>query len=121
MCHCGNTADFDACCAPYINGHSLPSTAEQLMRSRYSAYVIGQAPYLLQTTHPSTRRFHSKEDILQWSTANTWLRLEILSTKKDYVHFRAYFRDLQGRSQVHEERSRFKKEHGKWYYLDASL
>lgn len=119
MCYCGKSSEFEACCGPYLGGTSFPLNPEQLMRSRYTAYVLGNVDYLLQTTHPNTRRFHRREDILQWSTSNTWIRLEVITAKKEFVHFKAYFRDYLGRSQVHEERSRFKKEHGKWYYLDA--
>jgi SEC-C motif-containing protein len=118
-CPCGNNVEFDQCCKPLLLDAALPKSAEQLMRSRYTAYVQADAGYLLRTTHPQTRRFHKKEEVLQWSTANTWLRLEILSSKKEFVHFKAYFRDSLGNMQIHEELSRFKKEHGRWYYLDA--
>ena len=76
-CYCGNSVSFEACCAPYIKGSQNPETAEALMRSRYSAYATGNADYLIETTHISTRKFHLKSDILAWSKNNQWLKLEV--------------------------------------------
>ncbi|MDQ6967588.1 MAG: YchJ family metal-binding protein, partial [Mariprofundaceae bacterium] len=52
-CPCGSNKPFASCCRPIIANDSA-STAEQLMRSRYSAFVLGDAEYLLKTWHPDT-------------------------------------------------------------------
>ncbi|MBY0426665.1 MAG: hypothetical protein K2Q22_13580, partial [Cytophagales bacterium] len=80
-CYCCSGKDFTDCCAGYLQGQTLPSTAELLMRSRYSAYATVQVDYLIGTTHPSTRKQYDPNSIRQWAKANQWLRLEIISTK----------------------------------------
>lgn len=54
-CCCGSMVNHDRCCGRYLGGGEFPQSAEQLMRSRYSAYVLGDEPYLLATWHPDTR------------------------------------------------------------------
>ena len=53
-CPCGLADDYDACCGRFHAGTPAP-TAEALMRSRYSAFAVGDAGYLLRTWHPSRR------------------------------------------------------------------
>jgi hypothetical protein len=50
-CPCGSSAAYVDCCQPYHDG-TLPGTPEELMRSRYSAYVKGRWQYVCDTTHP---------------------------------------------------------------------
>ena len=54
-CPCGTGLPYDDCCGPLHAGSTAAATAEQLMRSRYSAFAVGDAAYLLATWHPSTR------------------------------------------------------------------
>ena len=72
MCHCGSLVSFSDCCEPFLSGNKNAPSAEKLMRSRYSAYVVQNADYLIETTHFSTRKYHSKKDILEWSKSNKW-------------------------------------------------
>lgn len=118
-CYCGSGVSFLECCQPFISKTKLPDSAQKLMRSRYSAYAIGDAQYLLDTTHPSQRKYHNKKDILEWSLENTWLKLEILQAKGNYVSFNAYFRDKLGVEHVHYENSYFEKFASKWYYVNG--
>jgi SEC-C motif-containing protein len=89
------------------------------MRSRYSAYATGNADYLVATTHSSTRKLHKKIAILEWSKSNHWMKLEVLYSTETTVKFKAYYLDYRGKGQVHEERSTFAFEEGKWYYVDG--
>lgn len=98
----------------------LPQTAEQLMRSRYSAFVLGLSQYLLATWHESTR---PKE--LDVDSQMRWTGLEIISTRaggaaasRGVVEFAAYYRDGRHEAQQHEV-STFVKQDGAWFYLDA--
>jgi SEC-C motif-containing protein len=81
------------------------------MRSRYCAFAVGDAAYLLRTWHPSSRPPGVE-------TGSGWLRLEVLSAQgglldaEGEVHFRAH--SLAG---VLEERSRFVRASGRWSYL----
>ena len=54
-CCCGAPVALAECCGPFVEGAKFPATAEQLMRSRYSAYCLGRVSYLVETTHPSER------------------------------------------------------------------
>lgn len=117
-CFCGNTASFKDCCEPYIKRIANAPTAEKLMRSRYSAFATAEADYLVATTHLSTRKFHKKADILDWSKNNQWLKLEILTSTKTTVTFKAYYLDENLKAQVHYEHSTFKLDDGKWFYVD---
>ncbi|WP_374400207.1 YchJ family protein [Flavobacterium sp.] len=118
-CYCGNSIPFQDCCEPYIKGITNAPTAKKLMRSRYSAFATGAADYLVNTTHISKRRLHNKKDILDWSQANKWLKLEVLASTETTVTFKAYYLDENLKAQVHYEHSTFKLENGKWFYVDG--
>ena len=118
-CYCGNSISFQDCCEPYIKGIKNATTAEVLMRSRYSAFAVGAADYLVNTTHISKRRYHNKKDILAWSQANKWLKLEVITSTETTVTFKAYFLDENLKAQVHYEHSTFKFENGNWFYVDG--
>jgi SEC-C motif-containing protein len=120
-CYCGNNVSFQNCCEPYIRGIKNAPTAETLMRSRYSAFATGAADYLVNTTHISKRRFHNKKDILDWSHANKWLKLEVLASTENTVTFKAYYLDENLKAQVHYEHSTFKLENEKWFYVDGEF
>jgi len=120
-CYCGNNVSFQNCCEPYIKGIKNTPTAETLMRSRYSAFATGAADYLVNTTHISKRRFHNKKDILDWSQANKWLKLEVLASTENTVTFKAYYLDENLKAQVHYEHSTFKLENDKWFYVDGEF
>ncbi|MCZ8198584.1 MAG: YchJ family metal-binding protein [Flavobacterium sp.] len=119
-CYCGSNSSFENCCKPYIKGYAKAPTAEALMRSRYSAYATQNADYLVATTHISTRKFHKKSDILDWSKSNQWIKLEVLSTTETTVTFKAYFLDYQLKAQTHHEHSNFIFENGSWFYVDGN-
>jgi SEC-C motif-containing protein len=121
VCYCGNNVSFQNCCEPYIKGIKNAPTAETLMRSRYSAFATGAADYLVNTTHISKIRFHNKKDILAWSQANKWLKLEVLASTENTVTFKAYYLDENLKAQVHYEHSTFKLENEKWFYVDGEF
>lgn len=118
-CYCGNSVSYQECCEPYIKEIKNAPTAEALMRSRYSAFATGAADYLVNTTHISKRKYHNKRDILAWSQANKWLKLEVLASTETTVTFKAYYLDENLKAQVHYEQSTFKLEDGKWFYVDG--
>jgi SEC-C motif-containing protein len=87
------------------------------MRSRFSAFALGLTGYLLESWHASTR----PAELAAGSTTR-WLRLEVLESSEEgdggRVHFRATFREGR-RFGVLEEASRFRREAGRWYYLEG--
>ena len=136
-CPCGSTLPILRCCGPYIAGAELPPTAEALMRSRYTAYVMQQEDYLRATWHPSTR---PEESIVDKNEKIQWLGLEIKSALRlrqrkvnlpeqldqDTVEFVARFR-VNGRAQRLHEISNFVREPEtpggvpRWFYVDGSF
>ncbi|MEJ3404728.1 YchJ family protein [Rathayibacter sp. YIM 133350] len=119
-CPCLSGEPYGQCCAPLHRGERVAATAEQLMRSRFSAFAGGDAAYLLATWHPSTRPHD-----LELDAAQRWYRLDILDTAQGgplantgSVEFIAYYRGEQ-RGRLHE-RSRFVRLEGRWLYLDAA-
>ena len=120
-CPCGSQLKYIKCCGQYTKQGNKPLTAEALMRSRYTAYVIKNEQYLLNSWHSSTRP--AKLDLDNDSTE--WCRLEIVATDagkpaddKGTVEFIACFKVHNQRQQLHEV-SRFVKEAGQWFYLDG--
>ncbi len=118
-CPCLSGDTYDACCGPIHRGEVDAPTAERLMRSRFSAFALGDAAYLLASWHPSTR-----PESLELDPGLRWYRLDIVGTtgggildQAGTVHFRAYFKgDAAG---VQEEDSRFVREGRRWFYLDG--
>jgi SEC-C motif domain protein len=119
-CPCGSGLLYADCCGRLHDGTATAATAEQLMRSRYSAFVVGDARYLVATWHPATRpgRLVLDDDV-------RWTGLDVLATTggsllaaDGTVEFRAhYVRDRQPGAQ--HERSRFVRTAGAWRYLDG--
>jgi SEC-C motif-containing protein len=123
-CPCGTQKTLTDCCLPFIEGICNPLTAEQLMRSRYSAHVLLAIDYLWVTWNAEQRMRSSKADIRAWAESCDWLGLQILATQQGgasddtgIVEFNALFRQ-QGQLHQHHEVSQFKKVLGKWLYVD---
>ena len=125
-CPCGRCGaskkplTFAACCGPYLEDFAARPApdAEALMRSRYSAFVLGRSAYLLATWHASTR-----PPQLELDGAAKWLGLEVrshrvLDVDHAEVEFVARCREA-GRAQRLHERSRFVREQGRWWYVDG--
>ncbi|WP_313406565.1 YchJ family metal-binding protein [Aeromicrobium sp.] len=99
-----------------------PQTAEALMRSRFDAFKSGDSAWLLRTWHPSTR----PED-LDLSDNPRWRGLQVLDTVEGrpddttgIVEFRASY-IAAGELRILQERSRFVREDGRWYYVDGDV
>lgn len=118
-CPCGGSA-YEDCCGRYIDDGEIPETAEQLMRSRYSAYVLHKEPYLKATWHESTR---PAETIAQ-DDGTKWLGLEVKkhlqAGDEATVEFVARYK-VGGRAHRLHEVSRFVREDGRWFYVDGSF
>ena len=126
-CHCGSGRPYSACCAPYIHGDATPQTAEALMRSRYSAYAEHAIDYLGDTLHPDHRGDWDRDATRRWSDTAEWLGLEIVATEagetgdeQGWVEFIATFKE-RGEFKRHQERSRFQRHAGSWYYVDGEV
>jgi SEC-C motif-containing protein len=121
-CPCGGAQSYESCCKPYLERGKLPATAEALMRSRYSAFALGNSSYLMNTWHPTTAP--AKLDL---AVSPVWCGLDILATEggspedtKSMVEFKAHYLE-QGRMGTLHEMSRFVKENGRWFYVGGDI
>ena len=121
VCYCGSSNSYKECCEKFINSSQNASTAEALMRSRYSAYATQAVGYLIATTAVFQRKLLIKSDILEWSQSNKWNKLEIIAATENTVEFKAYYTDSNNLSYIHHEKSTFIIEDGKWYYVDGEF
>lgn len=128
-CPCGSGQTLSGCCGRYL-GPGVVQTAsesiaapdaEALMRSRYTAYVLGAERYLLETWHPDTRPAVLN---LASDRANKWLglsvkRFEATGPDTALVEFVARYK-VAGRAHRLHEISRFVRENGRWLYCDGT-
>ncbi|GGC82205.1 UPF0225 protein [Tersicoccus solisilvae] len=121
VCPCGSGAGYAQCCGPLHEGGAAP-TAEALMRSRYSAYALGLGDYLRRSWHAGTRPLAVELD-----DGTQWRRLQIVDRDRGaagddagVVEYRAAYRSPHGAGVLHE-RSRFRRENGRWYYVDGDI
>ena len=121
-CPCGNPRPFSACCGRFVGGRALPATAEELMRSRYSAHVLLDADYLNATQRLKDNKQVSKADLLQTAHRTVWKKLEVLRAERggpdDHegtVEFCATY-TLDNQLHVHHEVSQFRRVEGRWVY-----
>jgi SEC-C motif-containing protein len=119
-CPCGTGLPLDECCGRLHDGSAAAATAEQLMRSRYSAFALGDVDYLLETWHPTTR-----PRTLALDPAVRWTGLDVLATTgggpletAGTVEFRAHH-VAGGVVGAQHEHSRFIRDAGRWRYLDG--
>ena len=135
-CPCGG-ADFATCCRPYLDGEAIAASAELLMRSRYTAYVLRNEAYLRATWHPSTLPagpIVDPDEKLQWLGLEVKSALRLRQRKanlletpdRDTVEFVARYK-IGGRAHRLHEVSRFVREDAgedkaaRWFYLDGSF
>ena len=110
---------------PFHHGKAKPTTAEQLMRSRYSAYFFRRVEYLVDTTHPDTREKGLKEELEKTIHQVNWSNLSILEVvhggKDDKTGKVEFLADYYVNGELHQlhERSRFRRFKGAWKYLDG--
>jgi SEC-C motif-containing protein len=124
LCPCGSDRFFETCCGPFHSGALRPPTAEALMRSRYSAYALGNIGYVESTTAPETRDDFDRGAAESWAKRSTWLGLRIVSTERGepcddegVVEFVATY-ETSGERVDHRERSEFRKAAGgQWLYV----
>ncbi|MFW1800389.1 YchJ family protein [Acinetobacter nematophilus] len=123
-CPCGSV-QYSQCCQPLHSGQKKALTAEQLMRSRYSAFAKQEITYIVATTALGQQQALDVQAIAEWSKSNQWLKLDVIQANEKLdknhaqVEFKAYFHDGQ-QAQVHHEISHFAYHAGQWYFLDPT-
>lgn len=118
-CPCGSGERYAVCCGPLHRQERLAGTAEELMRSRYSAYALRDLDHVVRTWHPRTRPADVDAD-----ERLVWDGLEVLDARaggpgdeEGEVEFRARWH-LDAQRGVLHERSRFVRRAGRWVYLE---
>jgi SEC-C motif-containing protein len=125
LCPCGTNIAYDECCGPVIRGERRADTAEKLMRSRYSAYVKKEIPYLRDSLHPDHRADFDEKSTRTWAENAEWYGLEIVRTvsggpedNDGEVEFIARFSD-HGTKREHHELARFGRIDSNWYFVSG--
>lgn len=122
-CPCGSGKDYATCCERFIGGEEQPSTSEELMRSRYTAFALKKMDYVRETTDPQAMHETDWQAQDDWANNAEFTKLEILSAKdegnKGFVEFKATFK-INGEEHVHHERSRFRKHGGVWFFREGT-
>ena len=124
-CPCTSKRTYDACCEPFLTGKKLPATPEQLMRSRFTAYALRKPDYLIETTAEEKRGELDRDELARYCAAVSCISLKVLSTEKGapqddtgIVLFHASLQ-INGKRMLHREKSTFRREAGRWFYLDG--
>lgn len=126
ICPCRSRKKYQYCCGVYLSRTKLPTTAEQLMRSRYTAFCRGDIDYLIATHDPDKRSKNERQEIAKSIKNTSWLGLKIIDAspvkpndETAFVEFVAIFETDEIR-QLHE-RSKFVKTNGKWFYSEGEI
>ena len=129
LCPCCSDKKYKECCSPYHSKEASPPNALALMRSRYSAYALQLADYIIETTHPDNpsaipEKDKWKQDILNFSQNTDFKKLEIIrfnhGSQTAYVTFVAHLQRDQGYATLCEK-SHFEKIDEKWLYRSAEI
>lgn len=125
LCPCGSGAALLSCCLPLIQGKKKAATAEELLRSRYTAFTRGDVDFILETHHSRTRDDVKREEIEDWSKTSEWKSLKVVQKEaglpndtQGTIVFCAQYA-AEGKTHDHWEQSFFEKENGEWRFLDA--
>ena len=114
LCPCGSAVEYSLCCYRYVSGAQVAPTPSHLMRSRYCAFVMKDADYLIKTWHPDCHAAEFRDDIIAGFSHTEWLGLTVFEQQTadteniGYVSFVARFSE-QGKTGAIIERSRFLK------------
>ncbi len=125
LCPCGSGSSYAVCCEPIISGRKEAVTAQELMRSRYTAFTQANVDYLTRSHSSKTRPVKERKSIEKWAKSVSWLKLTILKTQAGevndeigYVEFKATYLEDGTPQQIHEK-SLFNRENGKWVYVSG--
>lgn len=134
LCPCGSDLSYADCCQMFHTYQAYPERAEQLMRSRYTAFVLHNVDYIVATTVLAQQPFLDKQAIGEWAKNTDWAGLAIVDSqpKVDKYHasvtFNAFFNTVTAdkvERNYHHERSFFVKitdnQMARWYFLDPTV
>ena len=126
LCPCSSKLEFNACCGPYLAGKLAP-TAVSLMRSRYTAHVMGNIDHIERTYAPEKRNENYRANVKQTIENTMWLGLEILNAKDGQADDQtgqveyAYRYSRNGQTYLRQELGDFIRRDGAWLYKDSKV
>ena len=121
LCPCGTQISFESCCQKFLLGKAISQTAEQLMRSRYSAFYVSNLDYIQKTMkEPASNQF-DVQDTMRWLKKIKWIGLRVLKTENltgspSFVEFSAQYIENDCLKTIHE-RSEFHLYDNHWFYI----
>lgn len=123
QCPCCSTKNYTDCCGIFISGAKNPTTPEELMRSRYTAYSQANIEYIARTMKPPASHGYDAQSAREWAIAVTWRKLEVLHTsmanpKKGFVEFIAHYSHNNQDFHIHEL-SEFHLRKNQWFYVNG--
>jgi len=126
-CPCNSGLDMDACCLPLIKGSVEASSAEALMRSRYTAYVLGEFDYIERTCDPETAEEFNRMDIERCHSDIKWTGLSVREVKggkegdtEGTVDF-SFSYQYKGQNNAQREIASFRRAGDRWFYVDSEI
>lgn len=121
-CPCCSHKSYEQCCGRFLESQQLPATPEELMRSRYTAYTQLNLDYIAKTMKSPAADDFDPASVRQSRHSLIWTGLIVLNASQTFtegvVEFIASYTVNGKPAQLHE-RSRFRFESGRWYYVDA--
>lgn len=125
LCPCGSGQLFANCCEPITSGKKEALTAQELMRSRYTAFTQANVDYLMRSHSVKTRPIKERKSIEKWAKSVIWMGLTIIQAQAGdandeigYVEFKALYLENGKPQQIHEK-SLFQRENGIWVYVSG--
>jgi SEC-C motif domain protein len=124
ICLCDSGKPFEKCCEHFLSGSANATTPKQLMRSRYTAYALGNyGEYLLATWLPESSKGLTAASLSEKSL--DWVKLEILNNQQNgdegRVEFKAYYKTEDGELNILHEMSSFRRIDRHWYYVEGDV
>jgi SEC-C motif domain protein len=126
-CPCCSGKPLAECCGPLIDGARAARTAEDLLRSRYSAFVLNEVEYIRDTRHPRSSTAFDEDATRAWAEGSDWHGLEISKIEgggaddaQGTIDFVATYTEKEsGEKRRHQERAIFLREDGRWQFIDG--
>lgn len=126
LCPCGSGAAFESCCGPILDG-AKAKTAEALMRSRYTAHVVGNLAHIEKTCAPELRKKFDRAGTVDFVKNTDFIGLEIHGTEKGGEHDETGKVDFTYRTRIKSQESAqrevasFRRIAGSWHYVDSDF
>ncbi|MEI8242217.1 MAG: YchJ family protein [bacterium] len=126
-CPCCSGRAYEQCCEPLLLGQARATTAEALMRSRYTAYTLAEIDYVFKTSGPRVRKEFDAESSRKWAQSAEWKGFEIQRSEGGSAQDDEAVIEFVARYQVekadfqHHEIARFGRVDGEWRFMDGKI